>query len=173
MNNPYATLGVSPTANAEQIRGAYHALVKRYHPDVIVDPAQRETAQEKLVEINLAYEKALRAANGSGGRESVPDSKKVASSLYERGQYEAALRILTREAVRDAEWFGLRGKILMALKQPAGAHESFRAAVRLNPDSHEYRQGALDAAVAARREKAAKGFRLGDWIRKTFLKSRE
>ncbi|MDR2656920.1 MAG: J domain-containing protein, partial [Oscillospiraceae bacterium] len=47
MDNPYATLGVPPTANAAQIRGAYRTLVKRYHPDIIGDPAKRETAQEK------------------------------------------------------------------------------------------------------------------------------
>ncbi|MDR1599383.1 MAG: DnaJ domain-containing protein [Oscillospiraceae bacterium] len=169
MDNPYATLGVSPTASAAQIRGAYHALVKRYHPDVIVDPAQRETAQVKLVEINLAYEKALRAANSAdGGHESMPEAKRVAASLHGRGQHDAALRILARAAERDAEWFGLQGRILLALKQPAGAHESFRAAIRLDPDSHDYRQGALDAAVAARRMGGAKGGRVKDWVRKVF-----
>ncbi|GHU68665.1 molecular chaperone [Clostridia bacterium] len=171
MDNPYATLGVPPTASAAQIRGAYHTLVKRYHPDVIGDPTQRETAQVKLVEINLAYEKALHAVNcADSGHEIVPEAKKVAASLFERGQHEAALRILARAPERDAEWFGLHGQILLALRQPAGAHESYRAAIRLDPANLEYRQGALDAAVAVKRENTTPATRICDWVRGIFKK---
>ncbi|MDR1261905.1 MAG: DnaJ domain-containing protein [Oscillospiraceae bacterium] len=165
MDNPYATLGVPPTANATQIRSAYRTLVKRYHPDMIGDPARRETAQEKLIEINLAYEKVLRAAQ-SGGGEVIPDAKRVAASLYERGQHDAALRILARADERDAEWFGLHGRILLALKQPAAAHESFRAAIRLDQGNHAYRQGALDAAVAVRKESTTPADRFKDWVKR-------
>lgn len=170
MGNPYATLGVPPTASAAQIRGAYHSLVKQYHPDTIRDPVIRETAQEKLVEINLAYEKALQSANAaqSADAEVIPDAKKVAASLFDRGQYDAALRILSHSMERDAEWFFLQGRILLALRKPSPAHESFRAAIRLAPDNPHYRQGALDAAVAVRKVDKTPANKFVAWIRKRF-----
>ena len=54
--NPYKVLGVSETASQEEIRAAYLALVKKYHPDKYTDNPLKELAGEKLKEINQAYE---------------------------------------------------------------------------------------------------------------------
>ena len=54
--NPYKVLGVSETATQEEIRAAYLALVKKYHPDRYADGPLKEMAGEKLKEINRAYE---------------------------------------------------------------------------------------------------------------------
>ena len=64
MNNPYKVLGVSEGASQEEIRAAYLKLVKKYHPDKYTDTDLKELANEKLVEINEAYE-ALTKKNGS------------------------------------------------------------------------------------------------------------
>lgn len=48
MNNPYKTLGVSENASQEEIRAAYLALVKKYHPDKYRDNPLKELANEKL-----------------------------------------------------------------------------------------------------------------------------
>ena len=51
------TLGLKPSATAQQIKRAYHDLVKVWHPDRFAhDPALAQTAQEKLKEINEAHE---------------------------------------------------------------------------------------------------------------------
>ncbi|HEX3732481.1 MAG TPA: J domain-containing protein [Mycobacteriales bacterium] len=47
----YEVLGVSRTANAEELQRAYRKLARRYHPDVNRDPA----AEERFKEINEAY----------------------------------------------------------------------------------------------------------------------
>src|SRR5688572_13433542 len=50
--NPYEVLGVSKDTSAEEIRKAYRALAKKYHPDVNSSPdAARMTAM-----INEAYD---------------------------------------------------------------------------------------------------------------------
>lgn len=54
--NPYKVLGVSENATQEEIRAAYLALVKKYHPDKYADNPLKELAGEKLKEINQAYE---------------------------------------------------------------------------------------------------------------------
>ena len=45
------------------------------------------------------------------------------------------------------------GKILMGLRQYETAHQSFREAVRRDPDNHKYREGALDAALAMKKNR--------------------
>lgn len=51
--NPYVILGVSQTAQEKEIRTAFRALAKKYHPDV--NPGNTE-AEQKFREINEAYE---------------------------------------------------------------------------------------------------------------------
>ena len=54
--DPYKVLGVSENATPEEIRAAYLALVKKYHPDRYKDNPLKELANEKLKEINEAYD---------------------------------------------------------------------------------------------------------------------
>jgi curved DNA-binding protein len=49
----YETLGVSKTANEDEIRSAFRKLARKYHPDVAKD---KKTAEEKFKQINEAYE---------------------------------------------------------------------------------------------------------------------
>ncbi len=48
----YEVLGVARTATAEEIKKAYRALARKYHPDV--NPGDK-TAEEKFKELNEAY----------------------------------------------------------------------------------------------------------------------
>lgn len=55
--DPWAVLGLAEGASREQIKRAYLALVKRWHPDQFAhDPEQQQLAGEKLRAINVAYE---------------------------------------------------------------------------------------------------------------------
>lgn len=65
--NPYKVLGVSENATQEEIRAAYLALVKKYHPDKYTDNPLKELAGEKLKEINQAYEMLTKKPSASSG----------------------------------------------------------------------------------------------------------
>ena len=54
--NPYEVLGVKPGASQDEIKSAYRKLVKQYHPDQYVDNPLKDLAEEKLAEVNRAYE---------------------------------------------------------------------------------------------------------------------
>ena len=53
----YEVLGVKPGVSVRELKAAHRDLAKVWHPDRFVhDPGLREKAQEKLKEINAAYE---------------------------------------------------------------------------------------------------------------------
>ena len=61
------------------------------------------------------------------------------------------MRSLIRCQNRDGEWYYTQGKVLMAMEEFDSAHQSFREAVRLDPDNNVDRSGALAAAVAQKK----------------------
>ena len=61
--NPYEVLGVKPGASQEEIKSAYRKLVKQYHPDQYGDNPLKNLAEEKLAEINKAYDMIKNNAN--------------------------------------------------------------------------------------------------------------
>ncbi len=165
--NPFEVLGVKPGADEQTVRAAYRRLVKSCHPDQFQDAAQQKAAQEKLIRLNLAYEAALKlAARTTVGFNliSQEEAKHFARRLVEQGNLESALRQLGRADSKDAEWFCLQGEILMAMRQYETAHQSYREAVRRDPDNRTYRQGALDAALAMKKHRPL-GAKIADWVK--------
>ncbi|KAL8803155.1 MAG: hypothetical protein Q9182_003327 [Xanthomendoza sp. 2 TL-2023] len=52
--NPYATLNLTPSASAAEVRTAYKKLALKHHPDK-VDPSQKSTAHNTFQKIAFAY----------------------------------------------------------------------------------------------------------------------
>ena len=164
--NAFEVLGLTADANEQQIRRAYHARVKRCHPDLFTDAEMQRKAQEELTELNLAYEEALKRAltmKPTVYRRVPPgEAKATARRLLSQDRYESALVQLGRAESRDDEWYYIQGLILMGMKQFGSAHQSFREAIRLQPDNNDYRAGALEAAVALKKRQHW-AYRMADW----------
>ena len=61
----YELLGVSPGASAEELKTAHRDMAKVWHPDRFThDPRLQQKAQEKLKEINEAYEQLKAGKTG-------------------------------------------------------------------------------------------------------------
>ena len=149
----FEVLGLTYEASQAQVHAAYRYHVKCCHPDQFQEKEQQEKAQEQLIRLNLAYEEALRITSQRQmgfHTISLSDSKRLAKNLYDQKRFESALRQLMRADIKDGEWFYIQGNILMALKQYGSAHESYREAVRRDPDNKIFRRGAFDAAVTLR-----------------------
>ena len=173
MSNPFEVLGLKPWADPDEIRAAYRALVKSCHPDMIQDPAEKEAAQERMIRLNLAYEEALKFASPrvqTPAAAEIPLEEAIyqAEKLIEKESPEKALRQLLRAEERDAKWHFVQGKALMKMDQYESAHQSFREAVRREPDNTEFRKWALDAALAMK-----KSATVGGKIKKLFKNIRK
>lgn len=72
MMNPYEVLGVQASATDDEIKSAYRELAKKYHPDNYSESPLREVAEEKMSEVNAAYDQIMeerkKRAGQSGGQ---------------------------------------------------------------------------------------------------------
>ncbi len=167
MTSAFELLGLKSDADAQQVRSAYRAKVKSCHPDQFTDVEEQKKAQEQLIALNLAYEEALRIASEKRvgfNLISQEEAKRFAIKLMEQGNLESALRQLCRAESKDSFWFYLQGQILMGMRQYETAHQSYREAVRREPENLRFRQGALDAALAMKRNKQIT-YRVAGWLK--------
>ncbi|MBQ9692764.1 MAG: J domain-containing protein, partial [Clostridia bacterium] len=63
--DPYDILGISRYSTEEDIKKAYRELAKKYHPDNFSDESMRRLAEEKMKEINEAYNTVMRGAQNA------------------------------------------------------------------------------------------------------------
>ena len=69
MNDPYSVLGVSSNASDEEIKRAYRELARKYHPDNYQNNPLADLAEEKMKEINEAYDAITKMRSGGAAGE--------------------------------------------------------------------------------------------------------
>ncbi len=60
MRDPYEVLDISRNASEEDIKKAYKALSRKYHPDANINNPNKEEAEEKFKEIQQAYQQIMK-----------------------------------------------------------------------------------------------------------------
>ena len=146
--DPYKVLGVSPNATDEEVKQAYRALAKKYHPDNYVNNPIADLAAEKMKEINTAYETIMQMRGGaaSGGAAGHAEYRGAASSpqyatirsYISAGNLDAADALLEQIQSRDAEWFFLKGSVCYRRGWLDQARQYFQQASSMDPDNLEY-----------------------------------
>lgn len=65
LTDAYDTLGLDPDASEDEVKSRYRELAREHHPDNISadSEAEKERAQEKMVEINRAYKRIKESMN--------------------------------------------------------------------------------------------------------------
>lgn len=153
MRNPYEVLGIREGAGIDEIKRAYKELVKRYHPDQYQNNPLSDLAEDKLKEINQAYDYLLKQAEASGRGKAYSGQQPNYSSgqntsqgdlgqirtHINNGNIMAAEEMLSRVSVRDAEWYYLGGLIFMRKGWYNEAYNSLATAVNMDPTNFEYR----------------------------------
>ena len=66
MMNPYQVLGISPGASDDEIKKAYRALSRKYHPDANINNPNKAQAEEKFKEVQQAYDQIMKEKQSGG-----------------------------------------------------------------------------------------------------------
>lgn len=82
VTDPYKVLGVSPTASEEEVKSAYRQLVKKYHPDNYADSPLADLANEKMQEVNEAYDMVINRLRAGGQNGSAQQNAGYGGNTY-------------------------------------------------------------------------------------------
>ncbi|QOX62914.1 J domain-containing protein [Anoxybacterium hadale] len=159
MQNPYEVLGIKEGASQEEIKAAYREQVKKYHPDKYQNNPLQDLAEEKLQEINEAYE-TLTKNNGNGNYQNYTSGMKNNGNqgqssefaeirrMIDRGNLPGAEATLGRVRTRNAEWFFLNGMIALRKGWYDEAVNQVQTAMSMDPSNMEYRN-AMNSIMAS------------------------
>lgn len=165
MRDPYEVLGVSNDASDDEVKKAYRELARKYHPDNYQNNPLADLAEEKMKEINEAYD-AITKSRANGGYSSGYSSSSYAQqggyggSAYQRqgqsqggssqfaqarqyinmGNLDGAEQILQGASGRNGEWYFLMGSIAYRRGWLDEARQNYQIAVQMEPGNMEYRQ---------------------------------
>lgn len=164
MRDPYEVLGVSPNASDDEIKRAYRDLARKYHPDNYQNNPLADLAEERMKEINQAYDTITkgRAGGGSGtygggyaqnggysygGGAAYQQRQSGGSAVLgqvrqaiQRNDLEGAERLLQDAPSRNGEWYFLMGSIAYRRGWLDEARQNYQIAVQMEPGNMEYRQ---------------------------------
>lgn len=160
MKDPYQILGISRNATDEEVKNAYRNLAKKYHPDSYGDNPLADLAEEKMQEINEAYDSIMatrksgkKSGTNYGYTNSYETNFPEIRSLINQNRLEEALELLDGTPVqnRNAEWYFLNGTVLYRRGWFDQAYTSFATASRMDPANPEYRNAVNNAQRQANR----------------------
>lgn len=165
MSDPYSVLGVSPSASDDEVKRAYRDLARKYHPDNYQNNPLADLAEEKMKEINEAYDAItkMRSGGGSGnygggygtayqtyqGGYQQQQQRQTSSSspLFQRvrmsiqnGDIETAEQLLQGAPAQNAEWHFLMGCVAYRRGWLDEARQHYQIACNAEPANPEYRQ---------------------------------
>ncbi len=149
MKDPYQILGVSRDADEKEIQKAYHKLVKKYHPDNFDnDNPLKDLANEKMQEINEAYDEIQRIRQGagtsggsSGGYYGSSSFTEIRVLINQKRFNEAGKRLSqVGEWDRTAEWHYLMSVVLMQRGNVNDAMRELELACSMDPGNEEYQR---------------------------------
>lgn len=161
MKNPYEVLEIKEGASEEEIKAAYKRLVRKYHPDQYVNNPLSDLAEEKLKEINEAYDFLMKnrgnynrnqGSNNSNNQQYNNNSSSIYAQVrmyIERGNINQAEEILESITNRGAEWNYLKGIVCLRRGWYDMAYQYLQVAVNLEPYNFEYREAWSNLASRA------------------------
>ena len=155
MRDPYEVLGVDPSASDDEVKKAYRELARKYHPDNYQNNPLADLAEEKMKEVNEAYDAVTKMRSGGGSstsyqsgyqsqqnyqRNTGPSSYAQVRQLINLGDLDRAEQLLQGSGNKSAEWYFLMGSIAYRRGWLDEARQDYQIACQMEPGNPEYRQ---------------------------------
>ena len=162
MTDPYQVLGVPRNASDDEIKKAYRALSRKYHPDANVNNPNKEQAEEKFKQVQQAYYQIMKEKQQGGGygggysqnggysygsnrsyqRAGDSVQMQAAANYIVNHCYAEALNVLNGIpfAERSARWYYYSAMANQGAGNNIVAREHATRAVEMEPSNLEYRQ---------------------------------
>ena len=153
MTDPYEVLNIPSTASDEEVKKAYRDLARKYHPDNYVDNPLADLAQEKMKDINEAYDAIQRQRGARGSAQSQQQSYSApygaagGSAQFQqiraainRNDLNLAEQLLNQISDHNGEWNYLKGTICYRRGWIDEATRYYQNACQMDPGNPEYRQ---------------------------------
>lgn len=162
--DPYKVLGVTPQTSDDDVKRAYRELARKYHPDNYVNNPLADLAEQRMKEINEAYDLIMNERSGRGsaagsrqqayGQGTAYGQRGYGQQQYSQqrtggvfGQIRSAINagnlnlaeeMLQRTSQRDAEWFFLMGTVYYKKGWYDEASRCYQQACAMDPTNAEY-----------------------------------
>lgn len=156
MRDPYSVLGVNSNASDDEIKKAYRELARKYHPDSYQNNPLADLAEEKMKEVNEAYDAIMKMRSGGGysagsrgqqGYQSYQGGYQQSGGAYHQvrqminaGNLDGAEQLLLGVENKNGEWYFLMGSIAYRRGWLDEARQNYRIACQMAPNNMEYRQ---------------------------------
>ena len=163
MANPYEILGVREGSSKEDIKKAYREQAKKYHPDQYGDNPLKDLAEEKMQELNEAYDSLMKNTsssnsyqssntyNSSNNYNSSSNDDYINRDIYQSirmdlnsGNLSSAEQKLGSMNTKTAEWNYLMGMVHLKKSWHDSAYNFISKACSLEPNNIEYRRSFND-----------------------------
>lgn len=148
MTDPYKILGIALDATDEEVRKAYKQLSIKYHPDHNSGSPLQDLAEEKMKEINDAFDKIMDMRRGtntsytqkSSNENNTDEQFNEIRRNIKAGNFTVADKMLENlSTARNAEWYFLKGSVCYGLGWLNDAYTHFSKAVNMEPSNAEYK----------------------------------
>lgn len=163
--DPYKVLGVSPSATDDEIKKAYRALSRKYHPDANINNPNKEAAEAKFKEVQTAYQQIMKMRQGGGNDYSNPYGSsygnyswqyqqkntnngfgeedhlyQAAANFINTHSFQEAINVLNSIKNRNANWYFLSAWANAGVGNNVTAQQYAQKAVDMEPSNPQYRE---------------------------------
>ncbi len=161
MTDPYKVLGLTRGASDEEIKKAYRALSRKYHPDANVNNPNAAQAEERFKQVQAAYDQIMKEKeqgyyggygntggyggfggyqqrNTAGQEDDYTRYLNAAMNYVRAGKYREALNVLSSMERKDAGWYYVSAIANNGIGNNVTALQHAQRAVELEPGRMEY-----------------------------------
>ncbi|MBR8834369.1 MAG: DnaJ domain-containing protein [Stigonema ocellatum SAG 48.90 = DSM 106950] len=182
INHAHSILGLKPGALPVDVKQAYRQLVKTWHPDRFPHPQQKQEAEEKIKQINAAYNK-LKSYQPSAAISSSPTkpiktytNRSNAETFYDwgvenakLGKYEEAIASFTQAIRLDPyyiEAYKYRGFICSLLGYEYRTTSDLHKAAQLEGDLRTKHNNSTSSSYRRKSKPKSLIEKFGQWIKR-------